>query len=1184
MRLVSRLRRTLAMTAVLLGLLAGLGVASAQADAPAPAGSGPRVVEQTPAIPPSNATNTPLPSPPEAASPLSSATPGTDIPSSPAGTPDSPDSASDKPSDQTDDQASHTVRFDPADGSKPTQASVETGTLASPPEHNPQRDGFRFDGWMHDGQPYDFQTPVLQDTTLKARWTKVTDWTLSPDHGPASGARLTINPPGLQEPYHTSIQAAGEQTVGLTGDGSIYTWPQNSTPTQVPSPAQAPEGFHYLQATTTGHLQAALGSDQRIYTWTSGQTEPVILNTDRNTEFTSISMHDDQLLAVDRQGHVHAFQTSLTDSQSMKPTEQAATGLPGHAQAVTAVASNKRILTVDVHGQTWTWETSSTGKAEPEPVKQEPGMRIIQAQALSGGFLLLDADGQTRYLSESTASPATVSLPDGQKASRIAGDKDQAIITGTDGRLWAWKSGEVPRRADNGSQQYTQASEAAGRITAISRQGSLYQWSLNAQGQPGKPSGLDTISTSILETASLDGQTLTLTKTGGSWQTQAPARKPGPATITLAGKQDSQPFTKSLDYTVDQPLTRDAERSSALTVHFDAGEGSPKPADQSVSTPYGRARRPSPDPTRQGYQFDGWFTGQVAYDFSTPVTQNLTLTAKWTSTSASKTWSINPDRGSRTGGQQTTITPPATTNGTKFNQIAGSTDYNYGFSLAVGSDGNAYAWGNNTYGQLGDGTTVNPRTTPVMVKKPTGTPSAFTYVQVSAGGSHSLALGSDGYAYAWGNNGVGQLGNNTTSSDNANSVPVRVRDPNSPTDTGKGLKAIQVSAGSNHSLALGSDGNAYAWGSNAYGQLGDGTTVNPRTTPVMVKKPTGTPSAFTYVQVSAGNNYSLALGSDGYAYAWGNNPYGQLGNNTSSGFSSVPVRVCNPSTRSNVNTGLKAIQISAGFYHSMAVGSDGYAYAWGNNPNGQLGNNTRASSTVPVRVRDSGNPSDASTGLKAIQISAGGWHSLAIDTDGNTLAWGANWYGGLGNNDSGDRLTPVKVFASEQSTNEVGPWLNAARVSAGYYNSLAIDKNGNTKAWGWNEYGHLGDGTTDDSKVPVAVAFNLQPVITGVKFDRDAAKGLTHGDGNSVTVTTPAHLPGTVTVSVDYTLGGTGSTLTYNNLQYTYMPVAPPGVLPRAGGEGIVLALATGMTGMGGVLASRRHRREQLQLLHTSYG
>ena len=223
------------------------------------------------------------------------------------------------------------VRFDPADGSKPTQESVKTGTLASPPEHNPVRDCFRFDGWTHDGQPFDLQTPILQDITLKALWTKVTDWTLSPDHGPASGSRLTISPPSLQEPCYTSIHTAGGQTVGLTGNGSIYTWTKDSAPKQVPSPAYAAEGFHYLQATADSRWRAALGSDQHIYTWTSQQATPTILDTGHNTHFTSISINDDRLLAVDEQGRVHAYQDSQAGSQdpTSKFTEQATANLPG---------------------------------------------------------------------------------------------------------------------------------------------------------------------------------------------------------------------------------------------------------------------------------------------------------------------------------------------------------------------------------------------------------------------------------------------------------------------------------------------------------------------------------------------------------------------------------------------------------------------------------------------------------------------------------------------------------------------------------------------------------------------------------------------------------------------------------------------------------------------------------------
>ncbi|MDT7513484.1 chromosome condensation regulator RCC1, partial [Bifidobacterium sp. H1HS10N] len=102
-------------------------------------------------------------------------------------------------------------------------------------------------------------------------------------------------------------------------------------------------------------------------------------------------------------------------------------------------------------------------------------------------------------------------------------------------------------------------------------------------------------------------------------------------------------------------------------------------------------------------------------------------------------------------------------------------------------------------------------------------PADFTYLQVSAGGDHSLAVGSDGNAYAWGINNYGQLGNNSGSYASS-SVPVRVRDPASPYDTNKSLKAAQVSVGFDYSLAVGSDGSAYAWGANGDGQLGDGTT------------------------------------------------------------------------------------------------------------------------------------------------------------------------------------------------------------------------------------------------------------------------------------------------------------------------------------------------------------------------
>ena len=168
------------------------------------------------------------------------------------------------------------------------------------------------------------------------------------------------------------------------------------------------------------------------------------------------------------------------------------------------------------------------------------------------------------------------------------------------------------------------------------------------------------------------------------------------------------------------------------------------------------------------------------------------------------------------------------------------------------------------------------------------------------------------------------------------------------------------------------------------------------------------PANFTYMQVSVGMRHSLAVGSDGYVYAWGNNKYGQLGNN-SSGSSYVPVRVRDPANPTDTSKGLKAVQISAGSWHSLAVGSDGYIYAWGNNKYGQLGNNSSGSSYVPVRVRDPANPADTSKGLKATQVSGGGDHSLAVDKDGNTWSWGRNDHGELGNAHSTDTLSLIHI-------------------------------------------------------------------------------------------------------------------------------------------------------------------------------
>ncbi|PST48912.1 hypothetical protein COO72_05230 [Bifidobacterium callitrichos] len=355
-------------------------------------------------------------------------------------------------------------------------------------------------------------------------------------------------------------------------------------------------------------------------------------------------------------------------------------------------------------------------------------------------------------------------------------------------------------------------------------------------------------------------------------------------------------------------------------------------------------------------------------------------------------------------------------------------------SLAIGSDGNTYAWGLNTNGQLGNNSTDNSHV-PVMVTMPEGV--RFTQVSASYGiNNHSLAIGSDGNTYAWGDNHNGRLGNDSTDSSH---VPVKVTMP-------EGVRFTQVSAGDSYSLAIGDDGNTYAWGNNWLGMLGNGST-NVSYVPVKVTMPEGV----HFTQVSAGYSHSLAIGDDGNTYAWGNNEYGQLGND-STNVSYVPVKVKTPD-------GVHFTQVSAGggvFYsYSLAVGDDGNTYAWGNNEYGQLGNDSTNASIVPVMVT-------MPEGVRFTQVGAGADYSLAIGDDGNTYAWGDNNYGQLGDDSTDSSHVPVKVTMPKDG-------VHFTQVNAGDNYSLAIGDDGNTYAWGYNHYGQLGDDSTDERHTPVTV-------------------------------------------------------------------------------------------------------------------
>jgi alpha-tubulin suppressor-like RCC1 family protein len=268
--------------------------------------------------------------------------------------------------------------------------------------------------------------------------------------------------------------------------------------------------------------------------------------------------------------------------------------------------------------------------------------------------------------------------------------------------------------------------------------------------------------------------------------------------------------------------------------------------------------------------------------------------------------------------------------GTRFTQIAAGAEH----SLALSSTGQMYAWGDNSDGELGNDSTAGADV-PVAVSAG-AIPAGTRITQIAAGDGYSLALSSTGQVYAWGYNLYGQLGNNST----ANSeVPVAVSAGAIPPAT----TLTQVAAGDSHSFALSSTGQLYAWGYNGYGQLGNGTTTNAQV-PVAVAAG-GAPPGTTFTQVAAGAQHTVALASSGQVYAWGDNDVGQLGNHSMTS-SPVPVAV----SAGAIPPATTITQIAAGDSHSLVLSSTGQLYAWGNNGYGVLGDNVTASSSVPVAV------------------------------------------------------------------------------------------------------------------------------------------------------------------------------------------------------------------------------------------
>jgi len=337
---------------------------------------------------------------------------------------------------------------------------------------------------------------------------------------------------------------------------------------------------------------------------------------------------------------------------------------------------------------------------------------------------------------------------------------------------------------------------------------------------------------------------------------------------------------------------------------------------------------------------------------------------------------------------------------------------------------NAWAWGSNGQGRLGDDSTTSS-SSPVSVV------GGYTdWVEISAGQEHTAAVRANGTAWAWGRNTNGRLGDNSTTS---RSSPVSV--------VGGFTDWVEISAGGTHTAAVRANGSAWAWGFDSSGQLGD-NSFTAKSSPVSVV------GGFTdWVQISAGggafDGHTAAVRANGTAWAWGLNSYGRLGDDSTTNRSS-PVSVIGGFT--------DWVQISAGGTHTAAVRANGSAWAWGRNGYGRLGDNSTTDRSSPVSVV--GGFTDW------VQISAGAAHTAALRANGTAWAWGNNGNGRLGDDSAANRSSPVSV---------VGGFTDWVGISAGTAHTAAVRANGTAWAWGDNGRGRLGDNSTTSRSSPVSV-------------------------------------------------------------------------------------------------------------------
>jgi alpha-tubulin suppressor-like RCC1 family protein len=338
--------------------------------------------------------------------------------------------------------------------------------------------------------------------------------------------------------------------------------------------------------------------------------------------------------------------------------------------------------------------------------------------------------------------------------------------------------------------------------------------------------------------------------------------------------------------------------------------------------------------------------------------------------------------------------------------------------LAINQNGTSYLWGLNTYGELGDNTTVN-KSIPIQLVR--------SFIQMRSGEKTTYGLDSNGWGWGWGYGIYGELGTNTGSN----------------ISTPKAMPSIhtfcKISAGKEYGAAIDNHGQGWSWGHWFSGNRGGNTVPTFGCSPQIIY------GSHTFCKISIANRQGFAIDNHGQGWGWGYNTQGTLGNNT----------IISEHTPVSIFGAHTFCEIASGMYNNLAIDNHGICWGWGM---AYIGNNTGYPSPhTPTAI--CGNHTICKI---YVNNNVG---SYIIDNHGQLWGWGYGNNGQIGNNSTANIKTPVSIHGTKKTFCEIGGFGRGYPIGGG----AALDNHNNVWAWGYNTNGQLGDNTTTARYTPVRV-------------------------------------------------------------------------------------------------------------------